>query len=118
MKEIIVVVIISAIPASLSYLANSSLVFDRLVQCGVIGDAIDVPLIQDYCLWIGIAISAIGLSANLIYQKVKCDCILEQRNLLIRMLKNIFAGSLAFILQFSKILSNEHACCEELGTLL
>ena len=93
-KQIFVVFIFSAIPALLSYLASSSLVFDKLIGYGLLGDTINVPLIQDYCLWIGIIFSAFVLSINLIITKVKCDYLLEQRNSLIKMNKNILSSDL------------------------
>lgn len=93
-KQIISVIILSAIPAFLSYLANSSLVFDKLIEFGLLGESINIPLVQDYCLWIGIVFSSIVLSFNLIVTKVKCDHILEQRNLLIKMNKDILTSSL------------------------
>lgn len=93
-KQILSVTLLSAISAFLSYLANSTLIFDKLVQHGILGNTIDISLIQDYCLWIGIFVSAVGLSLNLIITKVKHDHILEQRNALIKMNKNILSSSL------------------------
>ncbi len=93
-KQTIIVIVLSAIPAFLSYAANSSLIFDKLIEVGVIGEFLDVPLIQDYCLWIGIAISAFGLSLNLLITKIKHEQILEQRNSLIKMNKDFLASSL------------------------
>lgn len=93
-KQIISVVIFSAIPAFLSYLANSSLIFNKLIEYGVLGKNVNVELIQDYCLWIGIILSAIVLSTNLLVTKIKYENILEQRNLLIKMNKNILSTSL------------------------
>ena len=93
-KQIISVVFLSAIPAFLSYLANSSLIFDKLIEYGFLGGTINIPLVQDYCLWIGIVFSVIVLSVNLIVTKVKYDHILEQRNSLIKMIKNISSGAL------------------------
>ena len=93
-KEILLVIIFSAIPSTLSYLANSSLVFDKLIQWRILSEGINVPLIQDYCLWIGIVFSAICLSLNLIITKIKYDGILDERNLLIKMNKDILSSSL------------------------
>ena len=93
-KHIIFTVAFSAIPALLSYLANSSLLFDKLLQNGLLGKKVDIKLIQDYCLWLGIIISAIALSSNLFITKLKYDSILEQRNALIKMNKTILASSL------------------------
>lgn len=102
-KQFIFVIIFSAIPAFLSYLANSTLIFDKLIALGLLGETLDVPLIQDYCLWIGIIFSAVALSFDLFVTKVKYNHILEQRNLLIKMTKNILASSLGkrFISQAS-----------------
>lgn len=93
-KQFISVIIFSAIPAFLSYLANSTLIFDKLIESGLLAETLDIPLIQDYCLWIGIVFSALALSFNLLLTKVRYDHILEQRNLLIKMTKNILASSL------------------------
>lgn len=79
-KQIIFVVICSAISSMLSYLANSSLVFDKLIEWGIMQETVNIPLIQDYCLWIGIAFAAVVLSLNLIITKVRYDHMLEQRN--------------------------------------
>ncbi len=93
-KQIISVTLLSTISAFLSYLANSTLIFDKLVKYGIIGTTIDISTIQDYCLWIGIAVSTVGLSLNLIVTIVKHDHILEQRNSLIKMNKSILSSSL------------------------
>ena len=90
LKTLIVTIVFSAIPAFLSYLASSSLIFDKLIKIGFWGETINIPLVQDYCLWIGIAFSAIFLSAKLFCTKQKYSHVLEQRNALIKMNKNIF----------------------------
>lgn len=104
LKTLIVTIVFSAIPAFLSYLASSSLIFDKLIQIGFLGETINIPLVQDYCLWIGIAFSAIFLSAKLFCTKQKYSHVLEQRNALIKMNKNILASSLG-----QRILSNSFA---------
>ena len=93
-KQILIVVVISAIPGLLSYMASSSLIFDKLIAYGYVGEAINIPVIQDYCLWISIVLSALFLSLNLIVTKVKYDHILEQRNLLIKMNKKVLSSAL------------------------
>ena len=85
---------ISALPAFLSYLASSELIFLKLIEKNIIGSAINIPVVQDYCLWISILLSAIFLSGQLVLVKVKYDHTLEERNLLIRMSKNILSGTL------------------------
>ena len=60
-KQFISVIIFSAIPAFLSYLANSTLIFDKLIESGLLAETLDIPLIQDYCLWIGIVFSALAV---------------------------------------------------------
>lgn len=93
-KHIVFTIIFSAIPAFLSYLANSSLIFDKMLQNGLLGKNANVELIQDYCLLSGIIISALLLSTNLLITKIKLDNILEQRNALIKMNKSILTSSL------------------------
>ena len=93
-KTIISTFVVSAIPALLSYLANSSLVFDKLKEIGLIGNSINIQQVQDYCLWIGIVFSALFLSLNLVIKKLKYDEICEQRNSLIIMNKAILSESL------------------------
>lgn len=92
--HIIKIVIVSVIPACLSYLANSELIFDKLIEMNIVSSSIQVSLIQDYCLWIGIVVSAIFLSGQLIIVKIQYDRVSTERNLLIKMSKNIFAGTL------------------------
>ena len=94
LKRFITVVIVSAIPAFLSYLANSSLLFDKMIEFGLLSDSIDIPLVQDYCLWIGIVFSAIFISINLFIKSVNLDRVSEQRNSLISMMKDLLTSSL------------------------
>ena len=101
-KVILPVILFSAVPSVLSYLANSSYVFDKLQKNGWIGKSINIKEIQDYCLWIGIVLSAIFLSINLIRTKLKRDSYLEQRNNLISMNKSLLANALG-----STFVSNE-----------
>lgn len=91
LKQIGIVIIVSAIPAFLSYMANSTLIFDKLISYGLIGESINIPLIQDYCLWISIVFSAVFLSLNLTVTKIKYDNILDQRNKLIKMNKKVLS---------------------------
>lgn len=94
LKYLFQTVLVSALPAFLSYMASSELVFLKLIEKNIIGNAIDIPVVQDYCLWIGIFLSAIFLSGQLLLVKVKYDGTLEERNLLIGMSKDILAGTL------------------------
>ncbi len=93
-KQVLLVVLISAIPSILSYLANSSLIFDKLIEEGFVGESLNIKLVQDYCLCIGIVISALFLSLNLIITKIKYENAVEQRNSLIKMQKTVFASAL------------------------
>lgn len=93
-KHILEVILFSAIPALFSYLASSDLVFNKLIEMNVIGSAINIPVVQDCCLWISIVSSALLLSLRFIITKIKYDLALEERNLLIRMNKNVLAGAL------------------------
>ena len=101
-KVILPVILFSAIPAVLSYLANSSYIFDKLQKNGWIGKSINISEVQEYCLWIGIVLSAIFLSINLILTKLKRDSYYEQRNNLISMNKALLANALG-----STFVSNE-----------
>lgn len=93
LKTIIKTLFISAIPASLSYLANSSLVFDKLIGWKVLSAEADVPLIQDWCLWLSIVMTALLLSLNLIITQHKYESAREERDRLIKMAKTILENS-------------------------
>ena len=93
LKAIIKTVIISAIPAVLSYLANSSLPFDKLIEWKVLSAEVDIPLVQDWCLWLSIGMTAVLLSLNLIITQHKYECTLEERDRLIKMAKSILENS-------------------------
>ena len=93
-KHIILVLIFSAIPAFLSYIANSTVFLNKLVEKGIIGKSINLQVVQDYCLWIGMLLSALLLSANLLRTKIRHDYVLEQRNSLIKMEKALLTNSL------------------------
>lgn len=94
-KHIFTTIFLSAIPAFLSYLSSSELIFDYLIKINLLGEAIDVPFIQDCCLWSGIALSAIFLSLQLIIVQIRLDSVQEERNLLIKMSKDIVSRALA-----------------------
>lgn len=93
-KQIIGVLLLSMIPAFLSYMSNSALFFDKLKEWGFLGENLNIPVIQDRCLIISIVFSAVALSMNLCATKIKYDFALEQRNMLIRMNKKILSSSL------------------------
>lgn len=92
-KTIAKTIIMSAIPAILSYLANSALVFDKLIEWKVLNAEADVPLIQDWCLWLSIAMTALLLSLNLIIAQYKYERTREERDSLIKMAKTILENS-------------------------
>lgn len=69
-KHVLFTITFSAIPAFLSYMANSSFLFDKLKQSGFLVKNADISLIQNYCLILGIIISTIALSANLCIKKL------------------------------------------------
>lgn len=94
-KHIFATILLSAIPALLSYLSSSELIFDYLIELKLIGDAIDIPFIQDCCLWTGIVFSAIFLSLQLIIAQIRLDSVQEERNLLITMSTGIVSKALA-----------------------
>lgn len=93
-KQFLTVVIFSLIPSLLSYLAHSSLVFDKMIKYGFLGNSINILLIQDCCLLIGILLSALLLSFNLFRTKVKYEQMIEERNSLIKMVKSILSSAL------------------------
>ena len=98
-KNILITLLISAIPSVLSYLASSDLIFDYLIEKNIVGSAIDVPFVQDCCLWTGIAISALFLSLRLIIIQIRFESIQEERNMLIKMnlfLKHFLLFTLVF----------------------
>ena len=92
--DIIKGIIFSAIPATLSYMANSTLVYDYLISIGVMINPDNIPIIQDYCLWVGISLSSVFIFFNLIYIKRKSYFYLEQRNNLIKMNKKVLSSAL------------------------
>lgn len=93
LKNVIKTIFISGVAALLSYLSSSSFVFDKLQKLNVLSPNIDIPLMQDWCLWIGIAISSLFLSLNLIITQHKYERALEERNCLVAMAKSILASS-------------------------
>lgn len=92
-KTIFKILFLSAIPATLSYLSNSTLVFDKLIAAKVLNADVNISLIQDWCLWVGISFSSLFLSLNLIITKGKFDRTTEERDCLIKMAKTILASS-------------------------
>ena len=94
-KNILVTLVMSAIPSILSYLASSNVIFDYLIDHNIVGSAINIPFIQDCCLWIGILFSAVFLSLRLIIVQIRFDSIQEERNMLIKMSKEIVSKALA-----------------------
>ena len=75
--RVLIITFLSAVPALLSYLANSNIAFELLIEMGIIGENVDIQIAQDCCLWIGILFSAIALSLNLIVTKTKYDVVVE-----------------------------------------
>ena len=94
LKHLLQTLLVSALPAFLSFLASSELIFLKLIEKNIVSNAINIPVIQDYCLWVGFLLSAFFLSGQLLLVKVKYDRTLEERNLLIRMSKDILSGTL------------------------
>ncbi len=93
--RIILDIILTSIPAFLSYLASSTIFFDSLQQAGYLGQGVNIAYIQDCCLWIGIVLTAVLSTARLIYRQWKLDNSLKQRSSLIRMNKRILESSLS-----------------------
>ena len=93
-KVILLVIVFTAIPSFLSYVANSTVFLEKLVEKGLIGASINIKEVKDSCLWIGIALSALLLSLNLAITKINLGAIIEQRNALIRMAKSLLTNSL------------------------
>lgn len=88
---------ISFLAAFLSYVSNSDYIFSLLINNNILNATVDVNAIQDVCLWVGIAISAIGLSRRLIIAETKHEQVLEERNQLIQMNKDLLSGALTNI---------------------
>ena len=103
-KIIFSVLIFTAIPAFLSYVSNSDYFFFQLIKKGIFNENINIDLIQDICLWASIILSAWLLSFNLAKTQINYECILEQRNLLIKMNKDNLKTAL--VEKFSKEFSN------------
>lgn len=93
---------VSAFISILSYLSTSSLIFNKLIKIGLLDEKINIPLVQDYCLWIGIILSSFLLSLKLIITKIELNKTIEVRNALISMSKNLLTSSLG-----RKLLSNQ-----------
>lgn len=93
-KQLLLIALPTAISSFLSYAAQSDLFFDKLIEYGIFSESINISLAQDYCLWIGIFISFIFLSSNLFITKIKYNKMLCQRNLLIKMSKDLLTSTL------------------------
>lgn len=85
---LIKVVIFTAIPSFLSYVASSPTFLNQLVVKGIIGNSVPLDIIRDLCFISGIILSAILLSWNLICKTTQYEDVLEQRNYLIKMNKD------------------------------
>ena len=92
--SLVYVLFFSAIPAILSYLANSDIVWCKLVDNHILSESINISLAQDYCLWVGIVVSAICLSYKLWIVGLRYNSALEQRNALIKMSKTLLTEAL------------------------
>ena len=88
LKHLIVVILFSAIPAFLSYAANSPYLLEKMVSAKILGSAFPIDLIQNVCFVLSIILSTILLSCNLFLTQMKYDDLLDQRGLLIRMTKD------------------------------
>ena len=100
-KEIIIVVVFSVIPAILLYFSSSVHFFDYLKAHGVIGESLNIATIKEWCLVISIFLSALLLSLNLAFTKLKVITIENERNSLIKMIKGNPMGSIEKVLQIS-----------------
>lgn len=97
-KIVASVVIFTAIPSLLSYIANSNSAIVRLQRLNIIDKDINTGLIKDLCLLSSIILSVILLSFNLAKSKIKNEDIIEQRDLLLKLAKDMFGGALKKIL--------------------
>lgn len=85
----------SAIPAFCSYAANSDVFLPRLQAQGILGSTVNVPILQDTLLWIGIFLSVLLLGGSLSFSNTKRDAMEDQRNALIQMNKIILSSALS-----------------------
>lgn len=88
------VFLFTAIPAFLSYMANSTLIFEKLINNNFLSENVNIGIAQDYCLWIGILLSAFFLSGRLILKCIQFDRAQEERNSLLQMNKEILSSAL------------------------
>lgn len=102
-RHLLIVIIFSAIPSLLSYLASSSLIFDQLIEWQILNTEIDIPHVQDCCLWLGIFLSAVFLSGQLFMVKIQLDGALGERNGLIKMNKNILSKALGGLFDINQL---------------
>ena len=105
-KIIISVFLFTLIPAFLSYVSDSDNFFTKLIEAGILSENItdSIDRIQDFCLIASIILSAMLLSFTSAKAQIKYEYILEQRNLLIKMNKDILRTAL--IEKFSKEFSS------------
>ncbi len=87
-KTILSVLLFTAIPSVLSYVSNSNLLFEKLINQNILSKDINIQYVQDICSWLSILLSVILLSLNLARTQIEFDNVLEQRNLLIKMNKD------------------------------
>lgn len=93
-KIIVSVLCFTAIPAFLAYVASSDYFLPTLEQKGWLGQNANIQLIMDVCLWVSIILSAWLLSFNSAKAQISHESILEQRNSLVKMTKDILKESL------------------------
>lgn len=96
-KIIVSVLCFTAIPTFLAYVASSDYFLSTLEQKGWLGQNANIQLIKDVCLWISIILSAWLLSFNSAKAQINHEKSLEQRNLLLKMSKEILNEGLSKI---------------------
>lgn len=82
-KQFFASLLFTAIPTVLSYLASSQIVFSFLINIKMIPSTTNVPLVQDYCLWIGLALSGIFITFRNFFLRMSADRLTNERNQLI-----------------------------------
>lgn len=93
-KIIIKIIIFTIIPSLMFFSAKSNSFLDSFYDKGLIGPDIDIILIKDVSLVIGLILSSILLSMNLACKEILLNNISRQRESVLKFQKEIFTSAL------------------------
>ena len=84
----------SALPAVLSCLASSDHAFKWLVDNKILGDGFSIEIAREFCLWGGAIPASLLLAYQLFTAKTNAKRALKERDLVIKMNKDMFGRAL------------------------